>query len=143
MHGVRRVTVVSQYAPKVTASGIVSSNQKILSIYTFRARNGFSEDSIVRHIDPTQAHRLELARMSNYKIKQAIVPNRAVHVYEGVDDSKTGATATIREGEKSVKDFLSVLWSETCVVSQRFIIQVQRSSNWMRIQDLRLVLWIA
>ena len=75
-------------------------------IYTFRARNGFSEDSIVRHIDPTQAHRLELARMSNYKIKQAIVPNRAVHVYEGVpDESKTGATATSSRRRKIRKRF--------------------------------------
>ena len=103
--GVRRVTVVSQYAPKVTASGMVSSeSENSPGIYTFRARNGFSEDSIVRHIDPTQAHRLELARMSNYKIKQAIVPNRAVHVYEGVpDESKTGATATSSRRRRKIR----------------------------------------
>ena len=60
--GVRRVTVVSQYAPKVTTSTIVSPEiESSPGIYTFRARDGFAEDSIVRHIDPTQAHRLELA----------------------------------------------------------------------------------
>ena len=77
--GVRRVTVVSQYAPKVTTSTIVSPEvENSPGIYTFRARDGFAEDSIVTYY-PTGSQ-IRLARMSKYKIKQCVVPNRAVHV---------------------------------------------------------------
>ena len=100
--GIRRVTVVSQYAPKVTTSTIVSPEiENSPGIYTFRARDGFAEDSIVRHIDPTQAHRLELARMSKYKIKQCVVPNRAVHVYEAIAGDENVATSRRRKQKRT------------------------------------------
>jgi acetyl-CoA carboxylase / biotin carboxylase 1 len=110
LRGVRRVTVVSQYAPKVTSSGIGSSeSESSPGIYTFRARNGFSEDSIVRHIDPTQAFRLELSRMCNYKIKQSVVPNRAVHVYEAVPNQSTTSATSSRKKQIRTRFFVRSL----------------------------------
>jgi acetyl-CoA carboxylase carboxyltransferase component/biotin carboxyl carrier protein len=50
-------------------------------IYTFRSGLAYSEDSIVRHIEPPSSAHLELARLANFKVRQVPTPNRSVHVY--------------------------------------------------------------
>ncbi|CAN0441597.1 unnamed protein product, partial [Hapterophycus canaliculatus] len=37
-------------------------------VYTFRARAGFQEDGLFRHIEPSHAFHLDLPRLSNFAI---------------------------------------------------------------------------
>jgi acetyl-CoA carboxylase/biotin carboxylase 1 len=81
---IRRITIISQYAPKLasTSTALLGPSQNEPGIYTFRSDRDFGEDSLIRNIEATQAHKLELSRLVNYSIRPAVSPNRAVHVYE-------------------------------------------------------------
>ena len=49
--------------------------------YTFRARLGYQEDGICRHIEPPLAYHLELRRMSNFNFEYVPTLNRKIHLY--------------------------------------------------------------
>ena len=66
------------------------------AVFTLRARKGFTEDSIVRHIEPPMSGFLELNRLENFRIRIIHTPNRSVHVYEAVahrDEAASKAAA--------------------------------------------------
>jgi hypothetical protein len=68
-------------------------------VYTFRASTGFTEDAIVRHIEPPSSAALELHRLSNFRIRLVPTPNRVVHVYAA--EPRTAAAAAGGSGEGS------------------------------------------
>lgn len=40
-------------------------------MFTFRAKGGFKEDGLFRHIEPSHAFHLDLPRLSNFAIRPA------------------------------------------------------------------------
>ena len=101
-HGVRRVTfVVLPDADRCVADGV----EPVPWIYTFRRNTGFEEDVIVRHTEAPLASHLELARLSNFRIRALPTPCRTVHVYKASAPDGSGAArffvrATVRELEQ-------------------------------------------
>ncbi|KAK0737227.1 acetyl-CoA carboxylase [Apiosordaria backusii] len=70
--------------------------------YTFRGPEYIEDDSI-RHIEPSLAFQLELARLSKFKIKPVFTENKNIHMYEGVGkgvetDRRFFTRAVIRPG---------------------------------------------
>jgi acetyl-CoA carboxylase/biotin carboxylase 1 len=70
--------------------------------YTFRGPHYIEDDSI-RHIEPSLAFQLELARLSKFKIKPVFTENKNIHVYEGIGkdvetDRRFFTRAVIRPG---------------------------------------------
>ncbi|WLF76810.1 acetyl-coenzyme-A carboxylase [Lodderomyces elongisporus] len=51
--------------------------------YTFTGPD-YSENKVIRHIEPALAFQLELGRLSNFDIKPIFTNNRNIHVYEAV-----------------------------------------------------------
>lgn len=51
--------------------------------FTFRARDGFVEDKIYRHLEPACAFQLELNRMKNYNLEALTTSNQKMHLYLG------------------------------------------------------------
>lgn len=80
--GLKTITFIVAPAP----SGMSTSYP---GFYTFRVRDGFSEDPIYRHIDPPMAFQLELARLSNFDITRFGYPNRSIHVFYAQDKAAT------------------------------------------------------
>ncbi|KAF9581259.1 acetyl-coenzyme-A carboxylase, partial [Lunasporangiospora selenospora] len=90
-HGIRRMTF------------LVFRRGNYPSYFTFRERNGYTEDQTIRHIEPAMAYRLELSRLSNFDIKPCFVDNRQVHVYyavgkENISDCRFFVCALVRPG---------------------------------------------
>jgi len=70
--------------------------------YTFRGPL-YVEDDSIRHIEPSLAFQLELARLSKFKIKPVFTENKNIHVYEGIGkdvetDRRFFTRAVIRPG---------------------------------------------
>ncbi|CAG0886140.1 unnamed protein product [Darwinula stevensoni] len=51
--------------------------------FTFRARDGFIEDRIYRHLEPSLAFQLEINRMSTYNLEALPTSNQKMHLYLG------------------------------------------------------------
>lgn len=51
--------------------------------YTFTAPT-FSENKVIRHIEPALAFQLELGKLENFNIKPIFTDNRNIHVYEAI-----------------------------------------------------------
>ncbi|WEJ93450.1 acetyl-coenzyme-A carboxylase [Yamadazyma tenuis] len=51
--------------------------------YTFTAPD-YTENKVIRHIEPALAFQLELARLENFDIKPIFTDNRNIHVYEAI-----------------------------------------------------------
>ncbi|KAF9175178.1 acetyl-coenzyme-A carboxylase [Mortierella sp. AD011] len=90
-HGIRRMTF------------LIFRQGNYPSYFTFRERNGYSEDQTIRHIEPAMAYRLELSRLSNFDIKPCFIDNRQVHVYyavgkENTSDCRFFVRALVRPG---------------------------------------------
>ncbi|KAJ8978777.1 hypothetical protein NQ317_015501 [Molorchus minor] len=51
--------------------------------FTYRARDGFAEDKIYRHLEPAHAFQLELNRMRSYNLEALPTSNQKMHVYLG------------------------------------------------------------
>lgn len=51
--------------------------------YTFTAPE-YTENKVIRHIEPALAFQLELARLDNFDVKPIFTDNRNIHVYEAV-----------------------------------------------------------
>lgn len=69
-------------------------------VYTFRAILAYSEDTIVRHIEPPASAFLELRRLSSLKVRAVPTHNRIVHVYEA--QPKDGA---VKPNERRTRFF--------------------------------------
>ncbi|KND02645.1 uncharacterized protein SPPG_01732 [Spizellomyces punctatus DAOM BR117] len=52
--------------------------------FTFKEALDYSEDLVIRHIEPAMAYQLELQRMANYEVKPCFIDNRRIHVYHAV-----------------------------------------------------------
>jgi len=77
--------------------------------YTFKARDGFKEDLIFRHIDPPMAFQLELARLSNFNITRFGYPARTLHVFYAQDKTagkRRSGTPPIQKKDVSVAETL-------------------------------------
>ncbi|KAI9096466.1 acetyl-CoA carboxylase [Phlyctochytrium arcticum] len=70
--GVRRVTFM-----------VVRENQ-FPHYFTFKEALDYTEDLVIRHIEPAMAYQLELQRLSNYEVKPCFIDNRRIHVYHAV-----------------------------------------------------------
>jgi acetyl-CoA carboxylase / biotin carboxylase 1 len=94
---IRRISVILQYAPRVGRNDLPREGPDA-GIYTFRMskskKEKFEEDFVVRNIEPTEAHKLELSRLSNYSIRPALSQNRAVHVYAASGLGSDGVSST-------------------------------------------------
>ncbi|KAK6460286.1 acetyl-coenzyme-A carboxylase [Scheffersomyces coipomensis] len=82
--------------------------------YTFTAPE-YSENKVIRHIEPALAFQLELARLDNFDIKPIFTDNRNIHVYEAVgknapSDKRYFTRGIIRTGvirdEISISEYL-------------------------------------
>ncbi|KAJ8957940.1 hypothetical protein NQ318_001938 [Aromia moschata] len=51
--------------------------------FTYRARDGYTEDKIYRHLEPACAFQLELNRMRSYNLEALPTSNQKMHVYLG------------------------------------------------------------
>lgn len=101
--GVRRITFVF--------ANTVGTYPKY---YTFVAPD-FTENKVIRHIEPALAFQLELRRMENFDIKPIFTDNRNIHVYEAVgknspSDKRFFTRGIIRTGilneEISISEYL-------------------------------------
>jgi acetyl-CoA carboxylase/biotin carboxylase 1 len=60
---------------------IVSNGSPDLSYFTYRESSDFSEDQIIRHVEPTMARQMELERLSNYSVSHFPTNSRIVHLF--------------------------------------------------------------
>ncbi|KAJ8967322.1 hypothetical protein NQ314_002949 [Rhamnusium bicolor] len=51
--------------------------------FTYRARDGFTEDKIYRHLEPACAFQLEINRMRSYNLEALPTSNQKMHLYLG------------------------------------------------------------
>ncbi|KAH9255170.1 hypothetical protein BASA81_006610 [Batrachochytrium salamandrivorans] len=83
--GVRRVTFAVPPVSGGEQHEVISGHGS--SFFTFRRRTNWSEDRLVRHIEPSLAYQLDLKRLSNFNIsrvplgKRDLEASRTVHVY--------------------------------------------------------------
>lgn len=80
--GVRRVTFVLGEND--------GSYPKYFTFKTTKRGEAYSEDQMIRHVEPSLAYQLELARLSNFNIKSIPTDNRNIHVYEAVAKNSAG-----------------------------------------------------
>lgn len=69
--GVRRVTFAAL------------KKRQFPKFFTFRARDGFAEDRIYRHLEPGCAFHIELNRMRTYDLEALPTSNQKMHLYLG------------------------------------------------------------
>eukprot|EP00731_Ephydatia_muelleri_P029712 Em0021g235a len=62
--------------------------------FTFRARSGFEEDTIYRHLEPALAFQLEINRLSNFDIRALPCQNHRMHLYLGSAKVAAGQAVT-------------------------------------------------
>ncbi|GAV27655.1 acetyl-CoA carboxylase [Pichia membranifaciens] len=61
--------------------------------FTFKTSNvgdTYTEDQMIRHVEPALAYQLELGRLSNFNIKSIPTDNRNIHVYEASAKNSAG-----------------------------------------------------
>jgi hypothetical protein len=83
--GIRRVTIF--LCDCKAQESALPARKRIPAIFTFRTRLGFSEDALMRHIEPPHAFHLDLLRLSNFDISLAdAVTSQTgnVHIYQAV-----------------------------------------------------------
>ena len=68
---------------------LVEKKRQNPSFFTFRERSDYSEDPVIRHLEPALAYQLELYRLSNFDIKASLLENRALHLYYGEGKKNT------------------------------------------------------
>ncbi|KAF7283158.1 hypothetical protein GWI33_001223 [Rhynchophorus ferrugineus] len=69
--GIRRIT----FSPL--------KHKQFPKFFTYRARDGFIEDKIYRHLEPAAAFQLELSRMRSYNLEALPTSNQKMHLYLG------------------------------------------------------------
>ena len=68
---------------------LVERKKQIPGFFTFRERSDFSEDPVIRHLEPALAYQLELYRLSNFDFKASLLDNRSLHLYLGTGKKNT------------------------------------------------------
>ncbi len=79
-----RKTSSGSVGRKISLEVAMPDENSYPSIFTYRNKDGYSEDSIVRHIEPSLGYHLQLQRLSNFKLKMIPTPNRTIHMYQAV-----------------------------------------------------------
>lgn len=82
---------------------MIPRHEALPAFFTFRERSDYSEDPVIRHVEPALAFQLELFRMANFDIKALLVDNRSLHLYYGTgkqnpSDGRFFVRALIRPG---------------------------------------------
>lgn len=77
--GIRRVTF------------LVLRLQNYPKYFSFRARDGFAEDKIYRHIEPALAFQLEINRLRTYNLEAISTPNNKIYLMLGSAKTDRGA----------------------------------------------------
>ena len=77
--GVRRVTFI-----------ISPEKQEYPAYFTYRSRLNFDEDTLIRHIEPSYAHYMQLQRFANFDIQSHPTNNRMVHVFAAYPSKQPG-----------------------------------------------------
>lgn len=80
--GIRRITFV--------VADNFGSYPKYFTFKTSEVGKPYTEDTMIRHIEPALAYQLELARLSNFNIKSVPTSNRNIHVYEASAKNSSG-----------------------------------------------------
>uniref|UniRef100_A0AAR5PDP7 Acetyl-CoA carboxylase n=1 Tax=Dendroctonus ponderosae TaxID=77166 RepID=A0AAR5PDP7_DENPD len=73
--------LVSRKIRRITFSPL--KHKQFPKFFTFRARDGFTEDKIYRHLEPAAAFQLELSRMRSYNLEALPTSNQKMHLYLG------------------------------------------------------------
>ncbi|KAJ3133662.1 acetyl-coenzyme-A carboxylase [Physocladia obscura] len=55
--------------------------------FTFKEQTEYSEDEIIRHIEPAMAYQLELQRLQLFDVKPCFIDNRRLQIYHAVGKS--------------------------------------------------------
>jgi len=58
--------------------------------FTYRSRLSFEEDTLIRHIEPSYAHYMQLQRFANFDIQSVPTNNRMVHVFAAYPAKEKG-----------------------------------------------------
>lgn len=69
--GIRRITFAAL------------KHKQFPKFFTFRARDGYKEDRIYRHLEPACSFQLELNRMRSYNLEALPTSNQKMHLYLG------------------------------------------------------------
>ena len=64
------------------------------SYFTYRARDGFTEDKIYRHLEPGLAFQLEIYRLRTFHLELIPTSNLKIHLYLGKAKSSKGLEVT-------------------------------------------------
>ncbi|CAL8335245.1 unnamed protein product, partial [Gadus morhua 'NCC'] len=81
-YGIRRITF------------LIAQKREFPKFFTFRARDGFTEDRIYRNLEPALAFQLELNRMRNFELRAVPCANHKMHLYLGAARAPQGAEVT-------------------------------------------------
>ncbi|CAG9767703.1 unnamed protein product [Ceutorhynchus assimilis] len=73
--------LLSRKIRRITFSPL--KHKQFPKFFTFRARDGFKEDKIFRHLEPAAAFQLELTRMRSYNLEALPTSNQKMHLYLG------------------------------------------------------------
>jgi len=94
---------------------LVERKKQFPAFFTFRERNDYSEDPVIRHLEPALAYQMELYRLTLFDIKSVLADNRSIYLYYGtgkknINDNRFFVRALIRPGllqeSEATKDFL-------------------------------------
>ncbi|RKO93138.1 acetyl-CoA carboxylase [Blyttiomyces helicus] len=82
--------IVEALAPTLRAAHVrrvtfmIVRDSQFPRYFTFKETLGYTEDEIIRHIEPATTHQLELHRLAHYQVRPCFVDNRRLHVYHAV-----------------------------------------------------------
>ena len=93
-------SIVSDYKTELNNAGVrritfvigdkFGTYPKYFTFKTLKAGESYSEDQMIRHVEPALAYQLELGRLSNFNIKSISTDNRNIHVYEASAKNSSG-----------------------------------------------------
>ena len=119
-HEVRRVTF------------IVLRSKEFPKYFTFRARMGYKEDLVYRHLEPALAFQLELNRLKNYHLHPVPVSNHKMHLYFA-----TAKTLNQEDQEQPISDYRFFIRS---IIRHSDLVTTEASFDFVRNEGERLLL---
>ena len=119
-HEVRRVTF------------IVLRSKEFPKYFTFRARMGYKEDLVYRHLEPALAFQLELNRLKNYSLHPVPVSNHKMHLYFA-----TAKTLNQEDQEQPISDYRFFIRS---IIRHSDLVTTEASFDFVRNEGERLLL---
>ncbi|XP_056647760.1 acetyl-CoA carboxylase isoform X2 [Diorhabda sublineata] len=73
--------LISRHIRRITFSPL--KHKQSPKFFSYRAREGFVEDRIYRHLEPASAYQLEMNRMRSYQLEALPTSNQKMHLYLG------------------------------------------------------------